>query len=78
MNNLISIAIELYLNLSKVINDPRLNNDTRDKIKYFRDNSVTSNDLMKMMLDLDFLKQYHDNYPEAYDCIIDLASHGVI
>lgn len=77
MNNLVSIAIELYLNLSKVINDPILNNDTRDKIKFFRDSSVTSNDLMKMTLDLSFLKQYQDSYPEAYECIIDLASHGI-
>lgn len=79
MNRLSSIAMELYINLTKVINtDNGLNADTKHKIKFFRDNAVTSNDLMKMTLDLNFLSYWQNKEPDVYNLMMDLASTGTI
>lgn len=79
MNKLPSIAMELYLNLSKVINaDNGLDVDTKRKIKFFRDNAVTSNDLMKMTINLEFLKHWQNKEPDVYNLMIDMASTGTI
>ena len=79
MNKLPSIAMELYLNLSKVINaDNGLDVDTKRKIKFFRDNAVTSNDLMKMTINLEFLKYWQNKNPDVYNLMIDMASTGTI
>lgn len=72
-----SIASDLYLGLTKAMKEFISNADIFDKIKYFRDRAVNSNDLMSMVLDLNFLVDYQYKYPDAYNCMIDLATNKI-
>lgn len=72
-----SIAAELYMSLTKAMKEFISNTDIFDKIKYFRDHAVNSSDLMSMDLDLNFLVDYQYKYPDAYNCMIDLATNKI-